>query len=96
MKRKMAKDVKYFVLQDGGRDTEHIFSGKQPRPAAMKAATALCAVGEGKRIKLRERGTKKVHVFDVSVAMVDAPANRPAWLPARVKKAKVSKVGIEK
>lgn len=87
----MAKDVRHFVLQEDGSDSEHIFSGKQPRQAALKAATRGFS-----DIQLRERGTKKVHMFSGSVEMVDAPANRPSWLPARVKKAKVSKSGIKR
>lgn len=88
----MAKgEVKYFVLQKGGQDTEHIFSGKQPRQAALKAATRGF-----KEIQLRERGTKKIHMFTGSIEVVDAPANRPSWLPAKVKKAKVKKLGIKK
>ena len=88
----MAKgEVKYFVLQEGGSDTEHIFSGKQPRQAALKAATRGFTT-----INLRERGTKKVHMFTGSVEIVDAPENRPSWLPDKVKKAKVKKIGIKR
>ena len=88
-------DVKYYVLMEGGRDTEHVFSGKQPRRAALKAASR-----GNTNIRLRERGVRKkgkckVHVFRGSVEIVDAPRNRPSWLPARVKKPKVKKVGIE-
>ncbi|VVB52142.1 Chromosomal protein MC1 [uncultured archaeon] len=90
-------DKKYFVLQKGGKDTEHIFSGKQPRQAALKAASRLAKVGGGKvDIKLRERGTNKVHVFKGWVDIVKAPANKPDWLPDKVKKANVEKGGIER
>jgi len=88
----MAKgEVKYFVLQEGGKDTEHVFTGKQPRAAALKAATRGFTT-----IDLRERGTNKVHMFTGSVAIVDAPANRPSWLPAKVKKASVKKSGTKR
>ena len=91
----MADEMRYYVLIQGGKDTEHVFSGKQPRRAALKAATRGFT-----DIKLRERGVRrggkcKVHVFTGSVEIVDAPANRPAWLPAKVKKPKVQKKGIE-
>ena len=91
----MSDDVKYYVLMEGGKDTEHIFSGKQPRRAALKAATRGYS-----DIKLRERGVRKkgkckVHVFEGGVKMVDAPANKPAWLPDQVKKPWVKKKGIE-
>jgi hypothetical protein len=91
----MTEEIGYYVLMEGGKDTEHVFSGKQPRRAALKAATRGFT-----KIKLRERGVRKsgkckVHVFEGSVQEVDAPANRPAWLPARVKKTVVKKIGIE-
>jgi len=85
------KEMKYFVLLKGGKDTEHVFTGKQPRAAALKAATR-----GNKDIQLRERGTNKVHIFTGSVKIVDAPKNRPKWLPAKVKKASVKKKGIKR
>ncbi|MEA3255565.1 MAG: non-histone chromosomal MC1 family protein, partial [Candidatus Altiarchaeota archaeon] len=55
-----------------------------------------------KDIKLRERGrrnkdkTYSIHVFKGSTKIVDSPANRPSWLPAKVKKPVVSKKGVER
>jgi hypothetical protein len=69
----------------------HVFSSRQPRGAALKAASRGF-----KAIRLRERGTNRVHVFVGSQEMVAAPANRPAWLPEQVKKAKVKKQGVER
>ena len=83
-------DKKYFVLRSGGKDTSQVFASRQPRGAALKAATRGAT-----DIRLRERGTKKVHVFKGSVSMVDKPANGPDWLPDKIKKANVKKVGIE-
>lgn len=75
---------------EDGNDTSQVFASKQPRGAALKAAT------RGKtNIRLRERGTKRVHVFTGSIAMVAKPANGPAWLPEQIKKANVKKIGIE-
>ena len=82
---------KYFVLMAGGKDTSQVFASKQPRGAALKAATR-----EHTDIRLRERGTNRVHVFRGWIEMVDKPANGPAWLPDKIKKANVKKVGIEK
>ena len=45
-------DKKYFVLMKGGKDTSQVFASKQPRGAALKAASR----GETD-ISLRERGT---------------------------------------
>ena len=49
---------KYFVLMEGGNDTALVFVSKQPRGAALKAATRGHTA-----IDLRARGTNKVHVF---------------------------------
>ena len=81
---------KYFVLMEGGNDTAQVFVSKQPRGAALKAATR-----GHEQIELRERGTNKVHCFTGSTAMVAKPANGPAWLPARIKKANVKKTAIK-
>ncbi|MDA1167680.1 MAG: chromosomal protein MC1 [archaeon] len=86
----MADGKKYFVLMKGGKDTSQGFASKQPRGAALKAATRGHT-----DIRLRERGTKKVHVFSGSIAMVPKPANGPAWLPDKIKKANVQKKGVE-
>lgn len=82
-------DKKYFVLMEGGKDTSQVFASRQPRGAALKAATRGHT-----DIKLRERGTKRVHHFTGSISTVDKPANGPAWLPDKIKKANVKKVGI--
>ena len=75
---------------EGGNDTSQVFASKQPRGAALKAAT------RGKtNIRLRERGTKRVHVFEGSITKVPKPANGPDWLPDMIKKANVKKIGIE-
>ena len=82
-------EKKYFVLMKGGKDTSQVFASRQPR-AALKAATRGHT-----DIRLRERGTKRVHVFTGRIDVVDKPANGPAWLPDKIKKANVSKQGIE-
>jgi len=87
-------EKKNFVLVDKkGNDLEPIqlFSGRQPRQAALKVANRGV-----KDIRLRERGTNKIHVFTGSKKTVDAPKNRPDWLPAKISKPFVKKVGIER
>ena len=81
---------KYFILLKGGEDTGQVFASKQPRGAALKAASR----GETD-IRLRERGTFRVHVFKGWREQVLKPVNGPAWLPDKVWKANVEKVGIE-
>jgi hypothetical protein len=91
----MASKKKYYILKKGSKVS--VFTGRSPRQAALKAAARGIT-----DIKLRERGrrnkdrTYTIHVFRGSVKVVDAPEKRPEWLPARIKKAFVKKVGIEK
>jgi len=80
-----------FVLMKGGKDTDSIFTGRAPRQAALKAANRGIT-----DIKLRERGTKKVHKFTGSRAKVPAPANAPSWMGSQVWKPSVKKSGIER
>lgn len=84
------KEKKNFVLMEKGEDTTVVFSNAQPRGAALKAAKR----GHSS-IRLRERGTKRVHVFEGKREKVAAPAKRPKWLPAQVWKASVKKIGVE-
>ena len=70
-------DTRNFVLRDEKGDEHGIFTGKQPRQAALKAANR----GEGTKskpeiIRLRERGTKKVHIFKAWKHIVAAPKDR--------------------
>jgi hypothetical protein len=82
---------KYFVLMDEANKNIGIFKGHQPRQAALKAANRGHT-----QIKLRERGTKKVHVFTGERKQVKKPASGPAWMPDRIWKPNVKKIGIEK
>lgn len=84
-------DKKNFVLQQNGEDSNIVFANKQPRGAALKAAARGF-----EDIRLRERGTKRVHVFKGWREQVTSPADRPKWLPAQVWKAKVKKIGVER
>jgi hypothetical protein len=81
-------DKKYFVLMENGKDTAQVFVSKQPRGAALKAATRGHT-----EIQLRERGTNRVHSFKGWTEVVAKPANGPAWLPDKIKKANVKKNG---
>ena len=85
-------DKKYFVLMKGGKDTSQVFASRQPRGAALKAATR-----GAEDIHLRERGTKRVHVFKGWTTMVKPPASAPAWLKkaGMIKKANVKKQRVD-
>ena len=62
-------DKKYFVLMENGKDTTQVFVSKQPRGAALKAATRGHTA-----IQLRERGTNRVHNFEGWTEVVAKPA----------------------
>jgi Non-histone chromosomal protein MC1 len=80
-----------FALRDAKGNEIGVFTGKQPRQAALKAANRGI-----KDIRLRERGTKKVHIFKGERKQVNKPKNAPAWMPAKIWKPVVKKVGVEK
>jgi len=89
-------DTRNFVLRDEEGNEHGVFTGKQPRQAALKAANK----GNGTKknpeiIRLRERGTKKIHVFKGWKEVVKAPENKPAWMPDKINKPFVKKEKIE-
>lgn len=84
-------DKKNFELLGTGDKNPPVFSSKQPRGAALKAANRGHT-----SIRLRERGTNKVHVFTGERKQVPAPKNAPSWVGDMVWKANVKKQGIEK
>ncbi len=87
----MVAKTRNFVLRDAQGNENGVFTGKSPRQAALKAANRGYT-----DIRLRERGTKMVHVFVGERVQVDKPAGAPAWLPDKIWKPKVKKVGIER
>ena len=89
-------DVRKYTLREGGKDTKHVFAGKHPRGAALKAASRGY-----KDIQLREHGKKKdgmwrVHVFEGSVKKVPKPAGAPDWMADRINKPNVRKIRVDK
>ena len=89
-------DVKYYTLREGGKDTNHTFSGRNPRSAALKAATRGF-----KDIQLREHNKKKdgmwrVHVFEGWVKTIPKPDKAPAWMPDMINDANVKKIRVDK
>ena len=88
----------YVVVSPDGTESG-AYTGKQPRQAALKAINALAGSATKEKpytVRLRERGTKKIHTFSGYIAIVDASKNKPKWLPDKIKKPFVTKVGIEK
>jgi hypothetical protein len=75
------EEKRNFVLRDAKRKENGIFSGRSLGQAAFKAANRGI-----KDIRLRERGTKKVHIFIGERKQVKKPASAPApaWMPAQI------------
>ena len=87
---------KYYVLRRGNRTS--IFTGRQPRQAALKAATRGVT-----DIRLRERGrrnkdgTYSIHIFRGSRRRVSVPSSSSVdWLPTNVWKPTVRKVRVDR
>jgi len=94
----MAKiKVRNFVLREKNGKETGVFTGNQPRQAALKAANRSKGTkGKPVELRLRERGSKKVHIFKGWKELVSAPKNKPAWMPAKINKPNVKKIGSEK
>jgi hypothetical protein len=91
LRYKIMIEKRNFALRDTDGNEIGVFSGKQPRQAALKAANRGFT-----DIRLRERGTKKVHVFQGERKQVPKPSNAPSWMPTNIWKPNVKKVAIEK
>jgi hypothetical protein len=91
-----------FALREDG-DEESVFSGNMPRQAALKAARDLndpadsksAAKSDATEIRLREKGTDKVHVFEAWAWEEEAPDDKPEWMGDEITKGNVSKKRIE-
>ncbi|AFK19200.1 chromosomal protein MC1 [Haloferax mediterranei ATCC 33500] len=90
----------FVLVEDDGEETS-VFSGKYPRQAALKAARRLPAAPsledvDGKAtIRLRERGTDKVHVYEGWAWIEEKDDDAPDWMDDEVTRANVSKQRIE-
>ncbi|ERH03575.1 MAG: non-histone chromosomal protein MC1 [Halorubrum sp. J07HR59] len=88
-----------FALREGQGDENSVFSGNTPRQAALKAARRLSPASSERsanktELRLREKGTDKVHIYEGWAWEEDAPDNSPDWMPEEITEANVSKQGI--
>lgn len=88
---KRKSSLRYFVLRDSKGKEFGVYTGRSPRQAALKVANR-----DIKDIRLRERGTKKIHIYRGTRTKISAPDDKPEWMPAEVWKPNVHKMGIEK
>jgi hypothetical protein len=92
-----------FALRDSSGNETSVFSGNTPRQAALKAARRLEDVADSEQhaehhdVRLREKGTDKVHIYEAWAWESEAPDDAPEWLQDRddITEANVSKQGIE-
>jgi hypothetical protein len=94
------EDTRNFALRDDIGNETSVFSGRTPRQAALKAARRLDPAkseqqAEHHELRLREKGTTKVHIYDGWAWTEEAPDDKPDWMPASITEANVSKKGIE-
>ncbi|MDR9446065.1 MAG: non-histone chromosomal MC1 family protein [Haloquadratum sp.] len=96
-----------FVMLDGGAQTRQ-FTGRMPRQAALKAARRLegfdrfrseaQAKQHATQIRLRERGTDRIHVYDAWAWTDEVPPDAPGWMDgsvSQITRGNVAKRGIE-
>lgn len=85
------KETRNFALRDKDGNEIGVYAGKSPRQAALKVANRGYT-----DISLREKGTKKVHLYKGKRVQVAKPKGAPAWMPDKIWKPYVKKVGMEK
>jgi hypothetical protein len=88
----------FALREESGEDS--VFSGNTPRQAALKAARRLEPADSEQEayrteLRLREKGTDKVHIYEGWAWEEEAPDNKPDWMPEVITEANVSKQGIE-
>jgi transposase len=98
----MTDERRRFALRENGGESS-VFTGKNPRQAALKAARRLDsseseedAMATSEQIYLREHGTVDIHIYDAWAWESDAPDTSPDWLGEKVTQANVSKVDVRR
>jgi hypothetical protein len=96
----MASDKRNFTLREETGEETSVFSGNTPRQAALKVARRLDpaeseAQASREDFRLREKGTKRLHLYEGWAWREQAPEDKPDWMPETVTEANVSKEGIE-
>jgi hypothetical protein len=94
------QDKRNFALRDDDGTESSVFSGSTPRQAALKAARRLEPApsedaANPEQLRLREKGTKKVHLYEGWAWEESAPEDKPDWMPGDITKGNVSKEGVE-
>jgi hypothetical protein len=85
-----------FALRESDGSESSVFTGNVPRQAALKAARKLDpapseADSDRQELRLRERGTDKLHIYEGWAWEEDAPEDGPQWLSGTITEANVAK-----
>jgi len=94
-------DKRNFALRDVDGTEMSVFSGSTPRQAALKAARRIEDAGSSEsdadrhELRLREKGTHKVHIYEGWAWTEESPDDKPDWMPSEITKGNVSKQGVE-
>ena len=93
-------DKRNFALREESGQESSVFSGGTPRQAALKAARRLDparseSAADPTELRLREKGTHKVHVYEGWAWEEEAPDDKPDWMPDEITKGNVSKESVE-
>ena len=96
----MPSDKRNFTLREETGEETSVFSGNTPRQAALKAARQFDpaeseAQARREDFRLREKGTKKLHIYEGWAWRSEAPEDKPDWMPETVTEANVAKHGTE-
>ncbi|RXK46483.1 non-histone chromosomal MC1 family protein [Halorientalis pallida] len=94
------QDKRNFALRETNGDESSVFSGGTPRQAALKAARRLDpasseSAADRTELRLREKGTHKVHIYEGWAWEEGAPDDKPDWMPDEITKGNVEKQGVE-
>ena len=91
-----------FGVRESNGSESSVFVGNYPRQAALKVARQLEPAGteaeadaNRQELRLRERGTDKIHIYEGWAWEEDPPENGPEWLSGTITEANVAKQGIE-
>jgi hypothetical protein len=97
----MTGNRRRFSLREDGEEAS-VFRGNTPRQAALKAARRLDsaeteeeAMTSSERIRLREHGTIKIHVYEAWSWQEKKTQDDPEWLGDYVTRANVEKERVE-
>lgn len=89
-----------FALREENGEEPSVFSGNTPRQAALKAARRLDSApseddADRTKLRLREKGTDKLHIYEGWAWEEESPSDSPDWMPETISEANVSKQGVK-